>query len=302
MRKLQIVPLSRMEEMRKMFNEYLTELSQFDPDIKFDENGVPIYAWYDCYWEEKQRYPFYFILDDNIAGLAMIRELENMCYDIAEFYVAPEYRKDGNAIWFATEITKLFEGQFTFSTRFTNPRAIKFWDKFAKMFESNSYVDDDIWRSWSIRKNCFKEHTLNLNPIYFDLIKSGEKTLEGRLNDDKRKLFEVGDKITFFKEPERVETIKAIILKKYIYKNCHTLVYKSIRRHLQANNLYYYYQYELYCIYRINLVMPTNLLFLMTEIVYAHIAYQTHKNFYEIIKRTLWHERNPSSHIPPHQS
>lgn len=64
---------------------------------------------------------------------------------------------------------------------------------------------------------------------------------------------------------------------KYIYKNCHTLVYKSIRRHLQANNLYYYYQYELYCIYRINLVMPTNLLFLMTEIVYAHIAYQTHK-------------------------
>lgn len=219
MRRIQIVPMSRMEEMRKMFNEYLTELSQFDPDIKFDENGVPIYAWFDCYWEAKSRYPFYFIVDDNIAGLAMIRELENMCYDFAEFYVAPEYRKDGNAIWFASEIIKLFEGQFTFSTRFTNTRAIKFWNKFAKMYENNSYVDGDIWRGWSIRKNCFKEHTLNLNPIYFDLIKSGEKILEGRLNDDKRKLFEVGDKITFFKEPGRIETIKAIILKKYIYRN-----------------------------------------------------------------------------------
>lgn len=162
MRKLQIVSLSRMEEMRKMFNEYLTELSQFDPDIKFDERGVPIYAWFDSYWEEKQRYPFYFIVDNNIAGLAMIRELDSMFYDVAEFYVCPEYRKDGNAIWFATEITELFEGQFVFSTRFTNPRAIRFWGKFAKMFESNEYTDDEIWRNWTIRKFCFKEHTLNL--------------------------------------------------------------------------------------------------------------------------------------------
>ena len=40
MRKIQIVPLSRMEEMRKYFYEYLIELSQFDPDIKFDENNI----------------------------------------------------------------------------------------------------------------------------------------------------------------------------------------------------------------------------------------------------------------------
>ena len=109
MRKLQIVPLSKMEEMRKYFYEYLTELSQFDPDIKFDEKGVPIYNWFDCYWEDKDRYPFYLIIDNQIAGLAMIRELGNMLYEIAEFYVCPEFRRDGNAIWFAKELTELFE-------------------------------------------------------------------------------------------------------------------------------------------------------------------------------------------------
>ena len=36
MKKLQIVPLSKMEEMRKYFYEYLVELSEFDPYIKFD--------------------------------------------------------------------------------------------------------------------------------------------------------------------------------------------------------------------------------------------------------------------------
>ena len=45
MKKLQIVPLSKMEEMRKYFYRYLVELSEFDPDIKFDEKGTPIYNW-----------------------------------------------------------------------------------------------------------------------------------------------------------------------------------------------------------------------------------------------------------------
>ncbi len=65
----------------------------------------------------------------------------------------------------------------------------------------------------------FKNHTLNLKPIYFDLIKSGEKVLEGRLNDEKRKLFDVGDGITFYKESERKESLQAIILHKYFFKN-----------------------------------------------------------------------------------
>ena len=83
----------------------------------------------------------------------MIREMNKMSYDIAEFYVLPKFRQDGNAIWFATELTKLFDGQFTFSTRFSNPRAIKFWGKFAQLFSNNEYVDDEIWRNWTIRKN-----------------------------------------------------------------------------------------------------------------------------------------------------
>ena len=43
--------------------------------------------------------------------------------------------------------------------------------------------------------------------------------MEGRLYDDKRKGFNVGDKITFFKEPEKVETIDALILNKYLFKS-----------------------------------------------------------------------------------
>jgi len=218
MRKIQIVPSSRKEEMRKLLFNYLTELSEFDPDIKFDDNNLPIYRWFDCYWEDKDRFPLYLIIDNTVAGIAMIRELDSLVYDFAEFYVCPEFRKDGNAIWFATEIANLFEGQFVFSTRFTNQRAIKFWTKFANQYNKNEYFDDDLWRNWTIRKLESKTHTLNLNPEYFDLMRKGIKTLEGLLNDDKRKDFRVGDKIIFYKEPERVDNFEAIIVDKYLFK------------------------------------------------------------------------------------
>lgn len=219
MKKIMIVPFVRKEEMRKVFYEYLTELSQFDSTIKFNKRGEPVYNWFDCYWKDKERYPIFFLIDGTVAGLAMIRELDNMQYDFAEFYVKPEYRKDGNSLWFAIEITKLFEGEFVFSTRFTNPRAIKFWGKFAENFENSNYYDDEEWRNWTIRKRCFKEHTLNLQPVYFDLINKKVKTLEGRLNDDKRKNFNIGDTITFYKAPDRVQSLKAIILDKYIFND-----------------------------------------------------------------------------------
>lgn len=232
MRNIQIVPLSRMEEMRKYFNKYLVELSEFDPNIKFDDKGIPIYNWFDRYWAEKSRFPIFLIVDNNVAGLAMIRELGNMFYEIAEYYIHENYRKDGNAIWFANEIANLFEGEFVFSTIMANKRAVKFWDKFVSQFENNSFCDNDGYRHWTIRKNNFQSHTLRLNPIYFNLIKMGKKTLEGRLNDEKRQNFHIGDVITFYKEPERVETIKAIILDKYLFKN-----FEEMSKNLDKNAL-----------------------------------------------------------------
>lgn len=215
MRKIMIVPFVRKEEMRKCFYEYLTELAEFDPTIKFDEKGTPIYDWFDCYWVDKDRFPFFFLAEGQVAGIAMIRELEPSQYDFAEFYVRPEYRKDGNALWFASEIASLFDGEFVFSTRHTNSRAIKFWEKFANMFKNFCY-DDEEWRNWTIRKR--DEHSLGVQEKYFNLIKDKEKVLEGRLNDEKRQKYKLGDKIIIYKDPERKEFLNAIIVDKLLFK------------------------------------------------------------------------------------
>ena len=150
MHKIQIVHEYRKDEMRKIFDEYLTELAEFDPHIQFDENGKPIYKWFDAYWQEPDRFPFFMIIDGEIAGLSMIRAVGEIGYEVAEFYVLPAYRKNGNALWFAQEVLQMFEGQIELGTRLENKRAIKFWTKFVQNYDVYACIDEDGWRNWTL--------------------------------------------------------------------------------------------------------------------------------------------------------
>jgi len=150
MKYIQIVPKTKKEEMRQILFEYLSELSQFDKSIEFDKNNKPIYNWFDCYFEEKERYPIYLKIDKVVAGMCLVREVDNRKYEIAEFYVKPEYRKNGNAFWFADIIFNLFDGDFEFSTCLTNNRAIKFWDKFFDLYKCSSTLDS-VRKNWELK-------------------------------------------------------------------------------------------------------------------------------------------------------
>lgn len=60
-------------------------------------------------------------------------------------------------------------------------------------------------------------HEMKLQPEYYDYILKGTKRIEIRLFDEKRKQINLGDTITFFKEPECKEsfTVKVIGLLRY---------------------------------------------------------------------------------------
>lgn len=62
-----------------------------------------------------------------------------------------------------------------------------------------------------------KNHEMRLHEGPFNRIASGIKTVEYRLNDEKRREIQVGDTITFYKRPEETETIvvKVTELKHY---------------------------------------------------------------------------------------
>ncbi len=219
MRTIELVPEEKKEEMRGYLNSYLTELSQYDNSITFDDNGNPIYKWFEFYWNDKGRYPFYLLIDGVIAGITFIREVMPENYEIAEFYVIPDFRRQGNGLWFAEEIANKFIGQMEFSTKLSNISAVKFWDKFSNGFDGVSANNDNEWRNWVIRKNIPTTHTCKLKTPFFELVESGIKTLEGRLNDEKRQLIKIGDYIEFIHESKPEKMARVIVTDKYLFDN-----------------------------------------------------------------------------------
>ena len=67
---------------------------------------------------------------------------------------------------------------------------------------------------------------MNLHPIPFEMIKSGQKTIELRLYDEKRQLIKIGDEI-FFTNTATEETIHMQILKLHRFDSFAEL-YKSL--------------------------------------------------------------------------
>lgn len=163
MNSIQLVPASQKNQIKKYFDDYLVELSRFDPTIVFDSSGAPIYRWYDCYWQEAGRYPFAFYVGNRFAGLAMVRNVSPNRYEIAEFYVLPNFRRDNNAIDFADRLVKQFDGEISFSARMENVRAVRFWDKFALQFAIHGASVKNNYKTWFVKtetKNAKRTKTM----------------------------------------------------------------------------------------------------------------------------------------------
>lgn len=59
---------------------------------------------------------------------------------------------------------------------------------------------------------------MRLEPEIFERIKSGRKTLEIRLNDEKRQLIKLGDEIDFLKRPDFVEVARTEVIGLLFYR------------------------------------------------------------------------------------
>ena len=66
--------------------------------------------------------------------------------------------------------------------------------------------------------------TIHLYKDIFENVKYGTKSIEVRVNDEKRRRLKVGDKITFLLRPDDVESIDAVVEDLIYYKNFEDLV------------------------------------------------------------------------------
>ena len=112
---------SEKRELELLLNVYLLDL-----------NEEPNYPLLNSYWTDKNRIPLKLTKGKDWLGFALINDyaiIPTNTISIAEFYILPEYRKQGLGRFFANEILKKYNGNWEIRTQISNNQAIQFWDK-----------------------------------------------------------------------------------------------------------------------------------------------------------------------------
>jgi predicted acetyltransferase len=119
------VPPSDRALLWDELQKYILELTQWGTHQPVD--GVFQYPWFDLYWTEPNRFPFWSYVDSVRAGFALVHREERT--EMAEFYSFESFRRTGTALDFAQQILKRFPGPWTLSEYRAHTAAVAFWKK-----------------------------------------------------------------------------------------------------------------------------------------------------------------------------
>ncbi|MGN6150134.1 MAG: GNAT family N-acetyltransferase [Rhizomicrobium sp.] len=127
------VPLSEKADLWAMFQTYAAELA---PMVNLKPtDGVFPYRYFDDYWQDDQRWPFWAMSNGKRIGFALVRFApEHNAMQMAEFFILPAHRKDGNGARFANGLLKRFSGPWKIRQIAANTGATAFWRKVAKQY------------------------------------------------------------------------------------------------------------------------------------------------------------------------
>jgi predicted acetyltransferase len=116
---VEVVPARSAEKplLASMLESHLVELE-----------APKTYPYFEDYWSEPTRHPFIIRCADQVAGFAFVRRLQcENALEMAEFYIAPKFRRSGVGRAAATTIFAEFPGQWRIAVLAPNTIGALFW-------------------------------------------------------------------------------------------------------------------------------------------------------------------------------
>ncbi len=127
--------LFEKEVIRSLLQPYLEELSQLpgeNPPYK-DSSGMYHYSYLNAYWQESDRFPYLIFVEEKPGGFALVSKHDNQ-WKMAEFYVRPEFRRQGIGEKVALGIFYKHPGDWHISFNKHNVPGRRLWKKLAGQF------------------------------------------------------------------------------------------------------------------------------------------------------------------------
>lgn len=146
--KLTPVDIKDKNKLGDMLRVYQTEMFERD---------MGKYKYLNSYWKNPRRFPFFIMIDSDIAGLVLINDhtiILDKGNSISEFYISKDFREKGVGKEAARLAFNMFPGKWELRELKDNKRAHTFWNTIISEFTNSKYTevytDDDKWDGWII--------------------------------------------------------------------------------------------------------------------------------------------------------
>jgi len=151
------------EVLRQLMEFYVYDFSEME-DLDVNAHGRFGYKYFDHYWTEADRYPYFILADGKHAGFVLVNKhgiLKEECFSIAEFFVMRKYRRHGIGETAVREVFDRHRGVWEVGEIKNNVGAQAFWRKVIHRYTDGHYqehwLDDDRWHGPIQTFNNLKE-------------------------------------------------------------------------------------------------------------------------------------------------
>ena len=121
------VPEGEKQVLANLWQLYEYDSSEYNHEEIDSDGQFPLTAYFDAYWTEEARHPFFILCDGLLVGFALARELEVGKHSVAEFFVARKHRRSGIGRRAAFALFDRFPGEWHVAQDDGNHPAQRFW-------------------------------------------------------------------------------------------------------------------------------------------------------------------------------
>lgn len=123
--------------LQNLMQLYQYDFSEFNQEI-INRHGLFGYKYLDNYWTEEGRYPFFVLVEDELAGFVLIRQANGET-EIAEFFIMRKFRGSNLGKDVARKIFERFPGNWQVAQEHDNKAAQIFWRKVVEQYTNGKY-------------------------------------------------------------------------------------------------------------------------------------------------------------------
>ena len=129
---IELVKKEEKEILRNLIEKYRYEFSQYD-NLDTNNFGLYGYDYFDNYWTENNRFPFFIRVNNKLAGFIMINDYPEVKietnYTLSEFFIMYKYRRQGIGKYVVDYVLNKFKGKWQLKYHPKNETSKIFWTK-----------------------------------------------------------------------------------------------------------------------------------------------------------------------------